>query len=821
MHQSFMSFNGGELSPYLRHRLDVTKQPSGAEIFSNFLPLPFGGIRKRPGTIHLADLGDEPLRLESFHYSLGSQYILAFSASALRIFEAINEDQESELLEEISAEFSNPFALQFAQVNDVVFIADPGHYPRRLSFDGETWTLEDVPFENPPMLDENSDETWTLDVQYTDGSESISGWSSSGGAYKIGDRVVVSSVNYVCIKDHTPIASNNNPTGPNGATHWRRDTGDRSSLPGQVVELTSTQSLFKSTHVGSIFEIVMERPLDSYEVEVAAKNVDGVSPSIVVEGKWAFSSFGNWKGVFVIERSKDTGLTWESLRQYESNEDRNVASEGEEEGRVLLRVRWNSGNDAGANNPRGVLSVSDPYLRGLVKILSIDSDDPTTIATATTILSVGRVGKTETWSEGAFSDYQGYPRAVSVHERRLIFAGTTRKPVTLWMSKTDDLLDFQSGTAADDSIRATLATRNQDPIHWIASQRRLLVGTAGGEWVFGDDGAGEADSFITPTSMLARENTRYGSAPLPAIAMGDAVYFLERQGRRVREFAYQIEREGYAAADLTRLAEHITDQGIVQMAWQQNREPFLWAIRADGVLLSFAYNREEEIAAWSRHSTRGGEFSSLAILRNDEGDDDVYFIVKRGDNYHLEQLASGQHAIQEAGELDECFYVDSGITAGTTPSGSVHTINVPDHLQASTLCALANGRIYRNLIVNSGKISLPVSAAKVHLGLPIDSEHRVLPVDIPTETGLTLARVKRTHELAFSVVNSYGGVLFANGGSIPVEYPEAAQPALYDGWLTQTLPPGFETDLQFSFLHSDPCPFSVRAAVLRWQISEP
>lgn len=820
MHQSLLSFNGGELSPYLRHRLDVAKHPSGAEIFVNFLSLPFGGFRKRPGTLHLANLGENPTRIEPFHHSLTQRYLLAFTQDELKIFDVDSEPLPT-LIETIEdVEFSDPFALQFAQINDVLFITDPGHDPRRLTFDGDVWTLENIPFENPPMLDENGDEDWTLNVDYIDGTGTIPSWSSGSTGYSIGQRVTASSEKYICIKDHPASNTTNQPTGTDGPIYWRLDKGDHSSIVGQKVTLTSSKPLFASDHIGSIFEVMMERAIDWYEVSVEAGN-DAVSDPLAVEGKWSFSTFGTWKGVFVIERSKDHGLTWEGIRQFESNGDRNVASEGQEDHRVLLRVSWNK-SDNGANKPYGVLSVSDPFLRGLVRIDSLHSGTPATVATATTILSVGKKGKTEHWSEGAFSAHQGYPRTLSVHERRLIFGGTTRKPVTLWMSKIDDLLDFKTGTSADDAIRATLATRQQDPIHWIASQRRLLVGTAGGEWVFGGDSTNGTDTFITPTTMLARENTRYGSAPLPAIAMGDAVYFLERQSRRVREFAYLLEREGYAAADLTRLAEHITDHGIVQMAWQQNREPFLWAIRGDGTLLAFAYNREEEIAAWSRHTTRDGEFRSLAILRNETGDDDLYLIVKRGNHYHLEQLASGQHAIQEAGDYPACFYVDSGTTGATTPSGSYHTVDIPSHLNGKTLCALADGRIHNNLNGSGGKIQLPHSATTVHVGLPIDSEHRILPIDIPTQDGTSLARLKRSNELVFSLVNSRGGTIAANGALHPIAYPpDHPANTLVTGWIPQTLDPGYTTDFQFSFLHHDPAPFSIRAAISRWKISEP
>jgi hypothetical protein len=826
MHQSFLSFNGGELSPYLRHRIDIAKHSSGAETFSNFLPLPFGGFRKRPGTLHLAEL-DAATRIEPFYPSLTSRYILAFTATDLKVF----EPEEGTLVEEIAAPFSDPFALQFAQVNDVLFITDPGHPPRRLSFNGEDWTLEVIPFKYPPLLDENTDEEWTIEVSDdAPPPPTYETWVINVPFYYWpGKKVTYEGVNYLCIFPQFFPVSGDAPGTTAGAKYWIIIDVDDSVEVSDTVTLYASKDLFTEQHEGALFELSQERPINRFEVFIPAlTSMNGKeSTALVVEKGWTFNTFGTWSGTFHIERSKDRGVTWERIREYSADGDRNVAASGEEEGRVLLRIAFTKTDafyNSELNGQRGVLAATDAMLRGLVKITSYIS--PTEVE-ATVIRPVQR-GKTHYWREGAFSDRQGYPRTLAIHDRRVIFGGTRRKPMSLWMSKTDDLLNFKTGTAADDGIFISLASQRQDPIRWIASQRRLLVGTAGGEWVFGGDASDASDQGLSATSLLVRENTRWGSAAAPAIVMGDGVYFLERQGRRVREFLYQLDRENYAAVDLSRLAEHITDSGIVQMAWQQNRESYLWAVRADGGLLAFAYNREEKIAAWSRHSTRGGFFRSVAVLRGPSGDDDVFFVVQRGDDFHLEKLAAGQHAIQEAGNVEDCHYLDGGREGATEENEEqgIHTFAVPAHLDGQLIDVLADGIAYRNVPVEDGIIVLPNQAMKVHAGLPIDSEHRILPVDIQGEDGATLSRVKRTHEVLLSLVNSRGGAISANGAETGITYtntsdPTDSPPVLTTGWMPQTLAPGYEADLQFSTLHSEPYPFSIRAAVLRWRISEP
>ena len=105
LHQGILRFNAGELTPYLAHSIDFEKHPAGATTLENFLPLPFGGIRKRPGTVHLASQTDDAL-LETVRFTDGVSYVLAFSASSLRIYE-----QDGTLDDTVTADFGDPFLL--------------------------------------------------------------------------------------------------------------------------------------------------------------------------------------------------------------------------------------------------------------------------------------------------------------------------------------------------------------------------------------------------------------------------------------------------------------------------------------------------------------------------------------------------------------------------------------------------------------------------------------------------------------------------------------------------------------------------------------
>ena len=89
----------------------------------------------------------------------------------------------------------------------------------------------------------------------------------------------------------------------------------------------------------------------------------------------------------------------------------------------------------------------------------------------------GKLVATDEWSLGAFSKATGYPRAVAFYEQRLVFAGTSEQPQTLFFSQGGDFENFESGTAADDGMVYTIGSNTVNVIRFLASTRNLIVGT--------------------------------------------------------------------------------------------------------------------------------------------------------------------------------------------------------------------------------------------------------------------------------------------------------------------------------------------------------
>ena len=222
-------------------------------------------------------------------------------------------------------------------------------------------------------------------------------------------------------------------------------------------------------------------------------------------------------------------------------------------------------------------------------LLLAPSDDVTDESASATITVVGKLVADDEWALGAFSPRTGYPRAVAFYEQRLTFAGTDEQPQTVYFSVSGDFENFTAGTDDDSALVYTLGSNQVNVIRFLSSSRSLLVGTSGGEFVVR---AGGADEPITPKNVQIKQQSAFGSANVQPLQCGNAVLFLQRASRKIRELVYDFDTDGYIAPDLSILAEHATEGGVKEMAYGQEPDSVAWMVRNDGVLLGMTYRRD-------------------------------------------------------------------------------------------------------------------------------------------------------------------------------------------------------------------------------------
>lgn len=302
----------------------------------------------------------------------------------------------------------------------------------------------------------------------------------------------------------------------------------------------------------------------------------------------------------------------------------------------------------------------------------------TTVVTVDIRSTLTNTNAKSAWQIGLWSDTDGWPVAAMFFEERLLFGGAGGRPNRWDGSASGDFENFTPGTADGDALAFTIASDQVNAIRWMAPASKLLLGTLGAEFAAG--GSGSVDATMTPTNVNVRLQTRHGVADVPPALVGsNAVLFVQRQGRKLREIAFSFEADGYVSEDMTIRAEHVTRGGLVAMAWQQEPFGILWAVRQDGRLLGFTYLRSQQVTAWHQHPVAGGAadvdlsgtamgaVESLAVIPGPTttswGEDQLWLIVRRTiDGATVRYIEILEPPLADDQDNIEAFYVDSGLT---------------------------------------------------------------------------------------------------------------------------------------------------------------
>lgn len=428
-----------------------------------------------------------------------------------------------------------------------------------------------------------------------------------------------------------------------------------------------------------------------------------------------------------------------------------------------------------------------------------------------------------------------YPRAVCFYEERLSFAGTTAQPQTIWMSESGNYEAFgttdKAAKVQDSSgITYTIASNKVNSILWLQSGAVLLVGTFGGEWRVK---AGSSSQPLTPTNVQVTQQTSFGSRQnTPTLTVGSAVLFVQRSGRRLREFIYNFEIDGYVARDATILGEHLLRSGdyITDATFQQEPHSVWWGVRADGVLIGLTYLRDQEVLGWHKHIIGGSFNGGNAVVENvaviptpDGSEDQLWMCVKRtinGQTKRYIEYMDVDFDPDDANDKDDAFFVDCGATYS---GASTTTITGLSHLEGQSVQILGNGAVQGDKTVATGSITLSSAVTKAQVGLQFKSHVTFLSLEAGGNFGTGFGKMKRTHKVGVRLLNSLG-LQFKTGENSETDSdwqersfrgtsdPMDSSPPLFTGNIEPlSLEQSYEREGIFSIRQAQPLPMTILA----------
>jgi hypothetical protein len=496
----------------------------------------------------------------------------------------------------------------------------------------------------------NDDQTYAIEVgdQYMrfirNGAyvevSGVSAWSNVT-AYDIADLVLEGGVYYYCVQAHT------NQQPPN-ATYWYALTGTIYEIPTPYLEA----DIFKINYDQSADVITLTHP--SYEPRELSRTGHTAwtlatitfAPSQAAPTGLAVSGTAGTVAYWVVTAVNDETFE-ESLATAEVGAN-SVASSGSPR-----TLSWTVA--AGATNYNVYKKSNGVY--GFIGVAAGTSFIDDGIDADTTI--------TPPASRNPFSGSNNYPSTSTYYQQRHGFANTNNNIQIVEFSKSGNFKNFTRSNPLqdDDAVSFQLASLQSNAVKHMLTLGRLVILTAGGEWVIQGDQAG----IMKIGEINSEQISYYGCSDLRPIIVGASALFVQARSSIVRDLLNDTV-DGYISDDLTIFSSHLFDgYTIVDWTYSQIPDSIVWSVRSDGSMLGFTYIRRQRLFAWHRHDTLG-EFESVVSVP--EGNEDrLYAVIKRtidGNTVrYIEQMQS-----RLISDIKDAIFMDSALTYDGTHTGS-------------------------------------------------------------------------------------------------------------------------------------------------------
>lgn len=731
-----IGFTAGELSPWLATRYDLQAYQRGAKKLENFMVQPYGGIKRRGGTQYVSDAASQTagaVKLVPFRFSESDVLMLEFYPGGMRVYRngtLLQKDNQPYVLTTPWTTAQVVASLRLMQVNDVVYVTTPYYVPVTLMRHDDTdWSCTAMKMSPYPretylgqsvglkVLVESSGVYATLEAD--SGNWFFSDMNNR--EYILADAPVVTQTLFM--NESMTIKSALMPDLKTSSVTLNSVCHEYNSSTGMNEYYTCIRAYTPGNFNGSL----KAKDYPHFFQPGVMRLIDGNNPYEVC-GEWELRTNGQWDGHWELWRSynsiEDSAFihTWnwtciKSFGQDAFSTRQNWALTGSESEpcRMVLVCRSFKGTEVGPIMYFRIIGGSREYMYRITRV-----DSPTKARAYISNIYSQKAPSfyTRKWSFGAFGVRNGYPRFSGLHQGRLWLGGADGLPTTLIGSAVGDFSNFRVRSADDAALHLTLSTDDQSRICWICPMRNLLVGTTESEWTLAAPDSGT----ITASNASFSRQSSVGSENKIAYGVENAVFYVQRGGKRLREISYKLEADGYTSTDASILAEHLFTAGVKEWAVQRGACAHLWALMNDGSVAVLTTNPEQQVAAWQRASFPGRKALGLAAIPSvNDSEDEVWFVLQNSTSKRI----SIERITPESGFVDGLRVLnpgsDSSVNAGAHLAGLkglAYPAGNPEKAQAVVFTA-------------AGACSIPnfESGKKYCVGAQYDSTLQTMPLE--------------------------------------------------------------------------------------------
>lgn len=804
------ALNAGEWSPLLDGRTDIVGYGASAYRCENFIPTVQGPVLRRGGSAHVMQAkASGRTWLMPFIKSRNDAYQIEFGNLYCRFYTNRSPVLTGSAVTITGATVANPVVITaaahgYANGQDV-FISGVGgmtqlngRWFKVANQAANTFELQSI---------HGANVNGTAYTAYTSGGavdkpyEIVSPYStaalvSSAGEFNL-DFVQTGDVIY--ITDRAGVLAPRSLS-RSAATSWAFATIDPDDGPFLAINgtattiyagaatgsvtLTASSSIFTANDIGSIIRIDQDVLTSTQPWKTATVYAAGAY--VRSEGKEYFTTAGGTSGTTIPDHISGTvsdgGINWTYISA----------------GYGIARITAQAGTTATA-----------------------------TVLTTFPQTLVGSGNASVLWRKGAWSLAEGYPTSVAFFRERLALAQNQRIDMSTAANFESFAVDSFGEILAESAVSIEVLSDNANDIVGLSDGRVLSVLTNGGEFIVESP---STSAPFGPNNVRVSRQTAFGARPIRPLRIGDSVLMVQGSGRRVRSLQYSFDVDSFIAPDMTVRAEHIVRPSVTQMARQESPHQTIWFVRADGVLLSFAFDQTQEVRAWARHTMGGTDavVKAVSVIPSPDAEqDDVWLVVERTINGATRQYIEHLRPEYLTGDARaEVAYADSGLMYSGAAADELHGF---DHLEGETVGVLIDGAATPDLIVSAGVVTIPYNGETVQVGLRYSSVYATNRLDGGAGDGTAQGKTKRITDCAFRMLESLGGQAGPNASSLDdipdltFRAPSVAMnnPAgLFSGDALLPWPSGYETDARLWYVNDTMFPATIIAIMPQVSVQE-
>lgn len=461
---------------------------------------------------------------------------------------------------------------------------------------------------------------------------------------------------------------------------------------------------------------------------------------------------------------------------------------------------------------------------GVAKITSL-VDSSNVNATVLVGYEFATSNGTKNWRLGSWSPGLGFAEKIAVKDNRIVTAkddqifGTVGNKLDTY-SPTEPA-ELGTGPVGGDNVGHVVTDNSglnirmlnlkNTKILWLHDDQVLHIGTNQGHFILRGS---SAYSAITPLNAAISDQSKLGCGNVKPVSL-DNLFYVDGSRTRLFRCDYDFRTDRYLSVNLNVFADMIFSGKVKKMAAVTYPWSMIWCVLDDGSLVCLTYDKDKEVTAFTKHRITSGNVRDICVLKDTNGNDQIYFVVDDGTNKLIEKFT--QFTIQNDDATKADYYLLDGAYVDMTP-GNVGTVTGLERFNGETVTVIRDCNILGTYPVVGGEITFPTPIAPLfHVGIPFFCTLKSLPLEYADSQFSSIGLQKQAAKVFLGLYNT----LNVTSKQVDTEPdPEEANfrsiddamgvaPALFTGTKELTPYKDWGKDIQFEFGQTEPMPITI------------